>query len=119
MNARRIGYMDGYTEKTAANALSTAAGLVAGTGKTVGELAAATLPYLLLAPPALGVGAGLLHSKLTSPSSMDREAVQQALEAAELEEFEAEILRKTADEAEKEKVKQLEKESPVERPLHI
>ena len=52
------------------------------------------LPYLFMVPVGLGAGAGLLHSKMTSPAKMDISTAQNALELAELEEFATELTRR-------------------------
>ena len=110
---RIMTYLDGYKE---AGAAETAAKLTVAGGKAGGELVATAIPYLLLAPWIVGGGAGLMHSKLTSPSPTDRESVQQALEASELDEFQAELERRREQ-------SMLEGENkgkaPNERSLHI
>ena len=110
---RVMAYLDGYKEAGVAEIAANAA--LAG-GKASGELALTVIPYLLLAPWIVGGGAGLLHSRLTSPSPTDRESVQQALEASELDEFQAELERRR-------KQSLLEGENkgkvPNERSLHI
>ena len=50
-------------------------------------------PIILMTPPAIGVGAGYLASKMTSPSKQDEEALGSEIETAELQKQVAEISR--------------------------
>jgi methionine-rich copper-binding protein CopC len=111
----RQAYLDGYRSKEAFNAF----GAAAKTGETGAELLAAALPYILVAPAVLGAGAGLAHSKLTSPSDLDKETVQKALEVAELEEFAAEIQRRKKQAEIEKRRAEIEKENPSARTIHI
>ena len=84
-----------------------------------GDVLSAVAPYAIAAPIVLGAGAGLLHSKMTSPSKLDQESVQKALEAAELDEFMAELKRRRKQEEIDKAEADQEKEKPVARTLHI
>ena len=88
------GFITGYQNKMAT-------GPVSGTLEASQGVAATTLDFLkyialplVLFPALVGGGAGMLHSKLTSPSSMDTAGVQKELEIAELEEFSTELKRR-------------------------
>jgi len=109
-------YLDGYMHKEAYPSLLRGGAETVRTGKEVAESLA---PYFLVAPILLGAGAGLTHSKITSPSPMDEEAVQKALEAAELEEFIAELERRRKQEEIEGQQALAEKENPSARTLHI
>ena len=98
--AKVIGYQDGYMHKQA-GPIGTGISGGAAAGSFVAEGAANILPYVLLIPALMGAGAGSLHSKMTSPSNVDQETVQKSLEAAELEEFQAELQRRRDDAARK------------------
>jgi len=74
-------------------------------------------PALIGLPPAAGMAAGFAHSKLTSPSELDKETVQQALLAAELDEFTAEVRRRQELQRRKEQQRRKRLEKP-ERSLH-
>ena len=100
MNEMLIGYQDGYMAKEGGADASIGLGVAGGT--LAAETAANILPYVLLIPALMGAGAGTLHSKLTSPSKLDQETVQKALEAAELEEYQAELRRRRVDAERKE-----------------
>jgi hypothetical protein len=110
----KSAYLDGYLTKMAGVGDIAAKGAEAGV-----DLLSALLPYALVVPPLLGAGAGLAHSKMTSPTVMDQESVQKALEAAELEEFAAELKRRQAQEEFEAAKRNEEKESPSARTLHI
>jgi hypothetical protein len=91
------GFIAGYQNKEATpwEAISEA---VAGVGGAVarlgGEAISTILPWLILVPVAAGAGAGLVHSKMTSPAPMDIGAAQKSLEISELEEFATELKRR-------------------------
>ena len=107
---RKLGYQDGYMSKQAGSFSG-----IAGTGQVAAETAGTVLPYALLVPALVGAGAGKAHSSLTSPSNIDKETAQKALEAAELEEFAAELLRRKQESERKDKYRGTENE----RTLHI
>lgn len=110
-------YLDGYLHKEALLGGTVDSGINATRmGKEVAE---SLVPYFLIAPALLGAGAGLVHSKVTSPSSMDEKAVQKALEAAELEEFAAELKRRRKQAEIEQAESEQEKENPSARSLHI
>lgn len=109
-------YLDGYLHKEALTGFAESGVEAARMGKEVFE---SMVPYFLVAPALLGVGAGLVHSKATSPSSMDQKSVQSALEAAELEEFAAELKRRRKQEEIETAQSEHEKENPSARSLHI
>jgi hypothetical protein len=48
----------------------------------------------ITAPLAVGVGAGALASKMTSPSSLDHKALQNKLKSLELQEYRTELERR-------------------------
>jgi len=83
------GFITGYRNKEAWIGETLVGGAKAG-----GDLLAQLLPYFLLIPIAVGGGAGLIHSKMTSPSKMDTASAQQQLELSELEEFATELKRR-------------------------
>jgi hypothetical protein len=87
--------MNGYLIKSAGVGTALAAG-GATTIRTLAEFADKVGPVLLGAPPVIGAGLGYIHSKATSPSKMDAESMQQAIELAELQEMEAAIRRENA-----------------------
>ena len=96
------GFIAGYRTKEA-NAFGTYIGGVfaALSGGGVGAAAnltaegiKAVIPWLVLLPVAAGAGAGLMHSKMTSPASLDIQGVQKSLELSELEEFATELTRR-------------------------
>lgn len=89
-------YLDGYMNKLGNVGLSVGSLLEGGSRSALAgkEIVEGLAPYVLAAPLLLGAGAGLVHSNITSPSKLDEEAVQKALEAAELEEFEASLKRR-------------------------
>lgn len=124
MNSRSIGYHDGYMWKqadpiTAASAASAAlTGAKAGVGFTA-ESAAALIPWILLFPAAVGVGAGTLHSKLTSPSKTEQETAQKALEVADLEQTAIELERRRQAAAREDRALQQQKETGSARTLRI
>ena len=111
----RSGYVDGYMRKEANIGRIGQAGV--GAVKTTADVAESLAPYFLVAPILLGAGAGLTHSKLTSPSDLDKETVQKQLEAAELEEFLAELKRRRAQERIEQESEG--KDAPRARSLHI
>ena len=104
--AQERGYMAGYMHKQAAPGIigdtlsRNKAGLAMGAAGTaaggVGALWKAILPWLIVAPPAAGAGLGLLHSKYDSPTMIDQENVQRALESAELDEALSDLTRRKA-----------------------
>ena len=87
------GFITGYRNKEAGAGSAVATGLSGGF-KFTGELIGQLLPYFLLLPIAVGGGAGLIHSKLTSPSKLDISGAQKQLELSELEEFATELKRR-------------------------
>jgi hypothetical protein len=109
-------YLDGYLHKEAWAGVLQGGVEATRMGKDVLESA---IPYFLVAPALLGAGAGLLHSKVTSPTPMDEGAVQSALEASELEEFAAELKRRRKQEEIEKARSEQEKEKPSARSLHI
>jgi len=63
------------------------------TAREIVEMTKKVAPFLLLAPAAIGVGAGYMNSKMTSPSPQDEEALASELQAAELKRQIGEIAR--------------------------
>lgn len=113
----KIAYLDGYMNKLAF--LGTAAKTTVDVARTGKEVLEGLAPYFLVAPLLLGAGAGLTHSKMTSPSHLDENAVQKALEVAELEEFAAELKRRKEQNRIEQAESEQEKERPSARTLHI
>jgi hypothetical protein len=118
------GYQDGYLHKIATPpGAGTAAGAAIGVGKaTAGaatDTAAALLPYVLLIPAIMGVGAGAAHSKLTSPSQTDMKTVPKALETSEMEEFATELNRQRENAMQEEVAMDDQKENGSARTLRI
>ena len=80
---------------------SAAAGEAYGAGKQVATFTTKEIwenikkiaPLLVMAPAAIGVGAGYLSSKMTSPSKSDEEALGSEIETAELQRQVGEIAR--------------------------
>ena len=71
------GFITGYRNKEAVpDIVGPTASTIAGGFKFTGDLIGQLLPYLLLIPIAVGGGAGLVHSKLTSPSKLDLSGAQ-------------------------------------------
>lgn len=65
------------------------------------------IPYLAAAPIVAGVGAGALHSKITSPSEVDAQTAEKILILEELDRLEKSLLRQRAQaEYEQEKEEQ-------------
>ena len=95
----KYGFIEGYRSKEANPAAITAAGDVltgaaGAAAKTSAALIKFILPLLFLTPAVVGGGVGLLHSRGTSPSTMDVAGAQKALELSELEEFATELTRR-------------------------
>jgi hypothetical protein len=95
----RQGFMHGYMLKKAGPITTTSAGVVGGlSSATLGALAEAVSkmgPVVLAAPLIAGAGVGYGVSRMTSPNKMDAEAMQSALELAELQEMETGIRRRS------------------------
>ena len=95
-----MGYTDGYMHKEALEPVISAAGIgatadmAAGGARVISEAGMTMIPYVLMIPALMGAGAGAMHSKMTSPSALDKETVQKSLQAAELEEFQADLTRR-------------------------
>lgn len=97
MTPAKQGYLVGYFHKNA-SWLTALGETIKGIGGLATQTAAVAadraFPLIAAAPPLAGVLAGGLASKATSPSEMDAETMQSAIELAELQEMEAEMRRK-------------------------
>jgi hypothetical protein len=92
---KTAGFIAGYQNKEAAlPALSESLALGTGLGAGLLDVLQYIALPLVIFPAVVGAGAGLLHSKLTSPSKMDTAGAQKALELSELEEFATELKRR-------------------------
>jgi len=87
------GFISGYRSKEA-GIPEMFAGVAANLGMGGLELIKSAIPYLVVIPIAVGGGAGLIHSKLTSPAPLDISSAQKELELSELEEFSTELKRR-------------------------
>ena len=116
------GYLDGYMCKeanTLAAILTSIGSGVTGVTKSVAEAAANYgIPLAILAPAAAGIGAGALHSKITSPTNIDQETLQQTIEAGELEEFEKQLKKQKEEDLLKEQLRGIEGGKP-ERSIRL
>jgi len=88
------GFLLGYMSKSAGGFLEALGIGAGGAAQLSGEATDKIVKYLMAAPVIAGAGAGYLHSKMTSPSKLDARSAQQAIELGELQEMEAELLRK-------------------------
>lgn len=90
------GFVAGYNKEagvgeSVSELVGGAASAIGGfTGSAIGTI----LPWLILVPVVAGGGAGLLHSKMTSPATLDIAGAQKELELSELEEFATELTRR-------------------------
>ena len=88
---KAAGFITGYQNKEAlGDALEASVTGGAAAGSAIGTI----LPWLILVPVVAGGGAGLLHSKMTSPATLDIAGAQKELELSELEEFATELTRR-------------------------
>lgn len=115
------GYVDGYMKKTAAvPGLSYLGGLLSGATKSGFEAAANIgLPAAIVAPALVGAGAGVLHSRATSPSELDQETMQQLIEAGELEEFEEHLEKQKKKRELAKKLKEMKLRGKQERSVRL
>jgi len=119
MSDRYKGYSDGYMHKTAFIG-GAVKGAAKGTAKGAWEIYESyIIPALILGPALAGIGAGALHSKVTSPSNLDKETAQKAIEVAELEEFNTSLKRRKEQDMLHQRLKQRLTGGRNERSLHI
>jgi hypothetical protein len=104
--SRLEGYLAGYRSKEAGYLDSVVAPVAGGAASAGASIANTILPYILVLPAMLGIGTGIMHSKLTSPTPSSKELVQKRLEQAELKEFETDLMRRRLRALEDEKASQ-------------
>ena len=115
MNNHDNGFCLGYFTKQAgpSDAGVEAIGGIASTGK---DIAMSILPYLIVAPAVFGVAAGAIHSKVTSPSKIDKDLVQKAVLSQNLDQQIAELRRRRLQRQDR---MEQASDRPAERSLHI